>query len=169
MRSFISRARRGRLALLATVFAAFTLAACSDEQRVTAPSAAPNAMTTGSGDLTSMAEGDSTRITFTIDQRVFVRSGVALINGTIACSRAIGDQFYMGVRVQQKQPGRVLRDGDANRLMTCSTTTPQIWGIYVPADVGQFEAGKAVISVRVFDAPYWVTRTVEVGNRRLLP
>lgn len=172
MRSFISRARGSRLAPLATLLVAFALAACSDEHSVTAPSTAPNAAVVAMGDLAPAADTDSTRITFTIDDRAFfypTGTGVALINGTVACSRAIGDQFYLNVRVEQKQPGRVLGVGYNEVQITCTTTAPQLWGLYVPAYGGYFDAGKAVVTVSVADAGPGVVQTSVTRNRRLLP
>ena len=162
-----SGAWRARLALLVMSFATFALAACSDGDPVTAPSSGPNAPT-AVRDLAPAADADSTRITFTIDQRVFVREGYALINGTATCSRAIGE-FALGVRVEQKQPGRVLGYGQAERPMTCTTTAPQIWGIYVPVFGGYFDPGKATVTVSVIDGSAGVAKSTETGNRKLLP
>jgi|SRR5215207_7722933 len=153
-----SPSRVGRRALaLASAFAALTtLAACADEQPLTAPSADPNAPR-AAADIALLPDIDTTYVTIKLDRRspVYLNGSntVAIINGTLTCSRAGYQEIPLYVRVQQKQPGRVLGDGVVEKELTCSTTTEQPWGAVVPALGGYFDDGKANVSVRVIDAP----------------
>ena len=174
MRLTTSRVGRRPLVLLSTLFTAFTafaaLSACADEQPPTAPSTRFNAPR-AAADVAPAAEDDSTRLTITLDRatRVYPAENAALIEGTLTCSRARDEEIVFEVRVQQKQPGRVLGEGVAEKRVRCLTTFQQPWGVYVPAYAGYFDAGKASASVRVLEWTGVVVPTTATGNVRLNP
>ena len=150
-----SRARRRALALATAIAALTTLAACADEQPLTGPSTNPDApRATAEVALPAI---DTNYITIKVDRDspVYIndQGSVAIINGTLTCSRAGSDEVALYVRVQQKQPARVLGDGTAEKRLTCSTTAEQPFGAVVPAIGGYFDVGKANVSVRMLDAP----------------
>jgi hypothetical protein len=172
MRLTTPRVGHRQLVLLATLVTALTtLAACGDEQPTTAPSTHPNAPG-AAADVSPTAEDDSTRLTITLDRSTPVYpdgNGIALINGTLTCSRAGNEEVALYVRVQQKQPGRVVGDGYAERRLVCSTTEQQRWGVYVYPASGFFDAGKANASVRVLDPAPGVVPATASENVRLYP
>ena len=163
----LSISRVGRRALaLASAFVAFTtIVACADEQPLTAPTTDPNAPHIAA-DVAPLPAVDTTYVTITLDRDTPVRAdgnGVAIINGTLRCSR-VSDELPFYVRVQQKQPNRVVGDGVVEKALTCSTTSEQPWGAYVPAATGYFDAGKANVSVRLIAAPAGVVANPVVKN-----
>ena len=172
MRLSTSRVGRRPLVLLATLFSAVTtLAACADEQPITAPSThrdAPRA----AADLVPAAEDDSTRLTITLDRSTPVYpdgNGIALINGTLTCSRASNEVIDLYIHVQQKQPSRVVGDGYGERRLVCSTTESQRWGTYVYPASGFFDAGKANVSVSLIVPPPNVVPTTASASVRFYP
>ena len=149
----LSISRVGRRALaLASAFVAFTtIVACADDQPLTAPSvgtAAPQAA------VTPAAEGDSMRLAIVIDPMSrFYRdgNGAAVITGTLTCPRVAREEIVLGVRVQQRQPGNVVGDGEGEKWFTCLTPGVQSWYVYVPAESGYFDPGKARVSLRAIE------------------
>jgi predicted small lipoprotein YifL len=148
-----SRARRRALALATAIAALTTLAACADEQPLTAPSTTPNAPGVAA-EVAPTAEDDSTRLAITIDpvSRFFYDgNGAAVITGKLTCSRVVREEIILGVRVEQRQPGNVVGDGSGEQWFTCLTPGVQDWYVYVPAYSGYFDPGKARVSLRLIE------------------
>jgi hypothetical protein len=150
-----SRARRRALALATAIAALTTLAACADDQPLTAPSTNPDALRATAEVALPAIDTNYVTIKVDRDSPVYTNDmgGVAIINGTLTCSRAGYEELALYVRVQQKQPARVLGDGTAEKKLTCSTTAEQPFGAVVPAVGGYFDVGRANVSVRILDAP----------------
>ena len=159
----LSTSRVGRRALaLASAIVAVTIVACADEQPLTAPSVSPNAPRAGA-DVVPAAEGDSTRLAIVIDptSRFYHDGeGAAVITGTLTCSRVVHEEIILGVRVQQRQPGNVVGDGEGEKWFTCLTPGVQSWYVYVPADSGYFEPGKARVSLRFIERSSGIVPTL---------
>ena len=158
----LSTSRVGRRALaLASAFVAVTIVACADEQPLTAPSVNPDAPRAGAD--VAAAEGDSTRLAIVIDsgsRLYYDGNGAAVITGTLTCSRVVREEIILGVRVQQRQPGNVVGDGEGERWFTCLTPGVQSWYVYVPAESGYFDTGKARVSLRFIERSSGIVPTL---------
>lgn len=145
MQIFTSRAVR--LAFLVTSFA---LGACAD-QPITAPVGSPNVVSSAAGDVVPTADADTTRVTFTIarDENYFFEStGYVQVHGTFACSRALGEQFDLFVKVEQKRPARGIAMSSLRQPVACTTTAAQPWVAAIPPLGGNpLEPGRALVTV----------------------
>jgi len=153
MTESISRVARRSLALATAIAGITALVACADDQPLTAPSSNPNAPR-AAADVVPAVEGDSTRLTITIDRdsRFYPDGdGAAVITGTLTCSRVAREEIVLGVRVEQRQPGNVVGDGSGERWFTCLTPGVQSWYVYAPAVSGYFDVGKANVSLRLIE------------------
>ena len=149
MRVSTLRAALGRLALLVTFSA---LGACAD-QSITSPTVQPNVPSMAAGDVAPTADVDSTRVTFTIarDGNYFYEStGSVGVHGTFTCSRALGEEFTLLVRVEQKLPARGLGSGYVTKKVACGTTAAEPWVAAVPRGGGNFYAGRALVTTSTY-------------------
>ena len=147
MRVSTLRAAIGRLALLVTSAA---LGACAD-QPITAPTAQPNVPSTAVGDVVPTAGADTTRVTFTIareENYYFESTGYVQVHGTFTCSRALGEQFDLFVKVEQKRPAKGSAMVYLRQPAMCGTTAAQPWMAAIPP-VGSnaLEAGRALVTI----------------------
>ena len=167
MRISTLRAAFDRLALL-VIFSA--LGACAD-QSITSPTARPDApRMAAAGDVVPTAGADSTRVTFTIaraENYYYESTGSVGVNGTFACSRALGEEFTMLVKVQQKMPARGMADGFVMKKVTCGTTDAQPWVAAVPRAGGNFSAGRATVTVSTYLVAPEMVPTMASGSVKL--
>src|SRR5215207_3682597 len=147
MRASTLRAALGRLAFLVTSFA---LGACADEP-ITSPAGRPNVVSAAAGDVVPAAGADSTRVTYTIardESYYFESTSYVQVHGTVTCSLALGEQFDLFVKVEQKRPARGVALSYLRLPSTCSTTAAQPWVAVIPPIGGNYlEAGRALVTV----------------------
>jgi hypothetical protein len=135
-----------RLAFLVT---SLTLGACAD-QPITSPAGRPDVVSSAAGDVVPTVDGDTTRVTFTIareENYYFESTGYVQVHGTFACSRALGQQFDLFVKVEQKRPARGSAVSYLRQPVTCTTTAAQPWVAVIPPGSNSLEAGRALVTV----------------------
>ena len=146
MRSSTLRAAIGRLALLIT---SATLGACAD-QSITSPAAQPNVPSMAAADIVPTAGADTTRVTFTIapeENYYFESTDYVQVHGTLTCSLALGVQFDLLVKVEQKRPAKGIAVAYLRQPVTCSTTAPQPWVAVIPPASNSLKAGRALVTI----------------------
>ena len=146
MRVTALRAAVGRLAIMV---ASVALGAC--DQSIMSPVVQPNVSSRALADVVPTADADSTRVTFTIarDESYYYEStGYVQVHGTLTCSRALGEQFDLFVKVEQKRPAKGVAMAYVRKPVTCSTTTAQPWMAAIPPLGGNaLDAGRALVTV----------------------
>ena len=166
MRASTLRPGIRRLALLLTFS---VLGACAD-QPITSPTTQPNVPSLAASDVALTT--DSTRVTFTVAREgnyFYESTDMAGVHGTFTCSRALGEEFTLLVKVEQKLPARGLGSGYMTQKLTCGTTAAQAWVAAVPRMGGNFYAGRATVTLSTYlVAPEMVPSIASAGVKLAL-
>ena len=85
----------------------------------------------------------------------------------MTCSRAVGEEFTLLVKVQQKLPAKGLAQAVVMKKVTCGTTAPQPWEAAVPSGANSFYAGRAVVNVSTYLVPPGMVPTMASAGVRL--
>jgi len=109
-------------------------------------------------DVGAFEFNDFTKVTITIDQKVSVTSGKALLTGTIKCTRNDAFRLALELHQDQKVNGQVVDVHSASDIPVSCTTTAKAWSAAMGLMPGEaFQAGPARATAGTFQTPEWVT------------
>jgi len=109
-------------------------------------------------DVGAFEFNDFTKVTITIDQKVSVTSGKALLTGTIKCTRNDAFRLALELHQDQKVNGQIVDVHSASDIPVSCTTTAKAWSAAMGLMPGEaFQAGPARATAGTFQTPEWVT------------
>ena len=156
------RAARAPLAILTAAVVTFTLAACADDQLPTTPRAHANTPSLAQSTLAA----DSTVVTFTSERegKLYANRYVGIV-ATIACSRDLGEDYTVIVKVDQHQrAGDLVSSAQYGR--PCLSKGDRLEFFIAPGPT--FKRGKAVVTFEVVDGSPGVVRSTQSQSVRLV-